>query len=51
MCIVEFTGHLLPDRDTTSSMETEMEGNDNGNGNEPLVMGGNRIEKDIPAHL
>ena len=23
----------------------------NGNGNEPLEMGGNMIEKDIPAHL
>ena len=23
----------------------------NGNGNEPLGMGGNGIEKDIPAHL
>ena len=23
----------------------------NGNGNEPLGMGGNVIEKDIPAHL
>ena len=63
-CIGEFTSRLLSDRDTSSMGIgaggmgiTIGNGNktipviENGNGNEPLGMGGNGIEKDIPAYL
>jgi len=51
LCIVEFTGHLLSDRDTTSSTRMGAGGNGNktkldlGNENEPLGMGRNKTEK------
>jgi len=64
VCIVEFTGHLLSDRDITSctGMGAGVNGNNQweweGNGNKSRLnlglgmgMGRNGIEKDIPAHI